>query len=402
MAKRAFENEKAPYNNISKVLMVLFATFALSLGAFIFISFQSAYGSYGLNKPLPVDDVMLSAGYANTDGKWLTVRSGVPVMIEFDYKDNICKKNDYCFFIEPVMRSNTPYLDRGTLEKILTSDITPDGSGGYLTEPRSYSSFQWEKYPVIAHAGGAYRTGDEIYYYSNSHEALVQNYSLGCRVFEFDIFPTSDDKLALVHDWRVVGNDMTEPISSLEWLSTEIYGDRLLDGGLTPMLLDDLLDEMLVNPDMFIVTDTKSNLYTADEARHHFEIICSEAAKRDPSLLNRIIPQVYDAETYEIVRSVYHFPGMIFTCYSTPWKGKDIVEFCSKHDDIKAVTAQHSISRLSGKSIQRLHDLDISLFYHTVYTYEELAACFEGGADGVYTGVFTPEDIYNYGLLPRP
>ena len=51
--------------------------------------------------------------------------------------------------------------------------------------------------PRIAHAGGQFNGAT----YTNSLEALDQNYEAGFRAFEIDLSFTSDGELVCLHDW---------------------------------------------------------------------------------------------------------------------------------------------------------------------------------------------------------
>jgi glycerophosphoryl diester phosphodiesterase len=69
-------------------------------------------------------------------------------------------------------------------------------------------------YTLIAHAGGTLFDRDgAMLTYTNSKEAIEQNYRRGHRVFEIDFSLTRDGYLAAVHDWehgkRLTGENWT-------------------------------------------------------------------------------------------------------------------------------------------------------------------------------------------------
>lgn len=327
-----------------------------------------------------------------------TAGDQIPVSISFDYEKGICRKNDYEFRIDPIEENDRYFLKKEELERILTSTITYE-RGSYQVTRNDYSDYDWAHDPLIAHAGGTVRDIGALTDYTNSYDALYQNYSLGMRVFEFDMYPTSDDEIALAHDWIMFfGPESRERLSTREWLAYRFNEELSARGGYRTMMIGNLLDEMIVNPDMFIVTDTKSFEFPPEEIRHHFEIIRDEAMKRDPDLLKRIIPQLYNIEMYDIVKSVYPFPNMIFTCYAAPEESAVIVDFCIDHEEIQAVTAPLGAGRLTPEEIEKLHKNGRTLYYHSIYTYAEMVQSFAEGADGIYTGIFTPDDIRDYQL----
>ena len=145
-----------------------------------------------------------------------------------------------------------------------------------------------------------------------------------------------------------------------------------------------------------MITDTKSSEFPQEVVKSQFEIIYKEAVVRDPKLLNRIIPQIYNEEMYNVVQSIYEFPNLIFTCYATTEPGNEIVEFCIHHKEFKAITAPYAKQRLTDEDKQKLHQNGLKLYYHSIYTYEEMVESFKNGADGIYTGILTPDDVRNY------
>lgn len=96
---------------------------------------------------------------------------------------------------------------------------------------------------MVAHAGGAIREKEYNTFYTNSLEALQQNYSLGHRLFEMDFYLTSDKKLAAVHDWNQFGNKDDVALSSDEWKKFKAYGSPETPSRFTTMLVGDVLDQ---------------------------------------------------------------------------------------------------------------------------------------------------------------
>ena len=134
------------------------------------------------------------------------------------------------------------------------------------------------------------------------------------------------------------------------------------------MLIEDLLDEMLVNKDIFIITDTKAFEITEEEAKLQFQLIYDEAMKRDPELLNRVIPQIYNEEMYDMVSSVYEFPSIIYTVYATSSSGDEIISFSSQRDNIKVITAPVNDARFDETTINKLHESGLLIYNHTIHT----------------------------------
>ncbi|MEY8481361.1 glycerophosphodiester phosphodiesterase family protein [Lachnospiraceae bacterium 48-21] len=350
----------------------------------------------------PVKDVMLSDGYKEEEPYVFEKNvSGKDISVSFDFKEKLCSKNQYEFPLDDVVRENDSvfYVKRDKLESILNCKLEYR-KGTVAVDSVNYEAHEWTEFPaLIAHAGGTIREKEYNSYYTNSLEALVTNYNLGHRVFEFDFYLTSDQKLAAVHDWVQFGYQDGTALSSEEWKNFKTYGSPVTEGRYTTMLVEDILDEMMVNKDIFIVTDTKAFEITDEETRLQFQLIYDEAMKRDPELLNRFIPQIYNEEMYEMLASIYHFPSIIYTIYATTASAEQIMNFSVQHDNIKVITAPVSDLRFGEEEIDTLHSSGLLLYNHTIHTYAELSAGRAKGVDGFYTGLLLPRDINLYEQL---
>ena len=89
--------------------------------------------------------------------------------------------------------------------------------------------------------------------YTNSYEALTQNYFRGHRAFECDFLLTSDNELVACHDWGSgeEGDPSTIPTEQ-EFMEAKILGKY------TPMSIEDIVRFMDEHPDIYLITDTKS------------------------------------------------------------------------------------------------------------------------------------------------
>ena len=253
----------------------------------------------------PVTEVLAAAGYTSiAENVYTTSGSKKSITLVFDYKAETCTKNYYTFSLTDAVITDditdAYYVKKETLEEILNQDLDFEADAFRFSTPASLSSISWfELSPLIAHAGGAVR--EDVYnsYYTNSLDALIQNYDLGHRIFEFDFNLTSDNNLACIHNWKQFGYCDGTVLSSEEWKNFKTFGKPVTEGRYTTMLIGDLLDEMMVNKDIYVVTDTKE---TGEAAKTEFQIIYEEAMKRDPELLNRIIPQIYNFKMYDYVK----------------------------------------------------------------------------------------------------
>lgn len=356
---------------------------------------------------LPLDVCMSLAGYTKTNGdsfEYETTISHIPVTVYFDFDNNICSKNEYRFDLIDVSYNlrDVTYIRKDCLSSIINYEFKVSESGeitcSKTTDSYNYDSHEWTDGQLIAHAGGGYRDTENGFYsyYTNSSEALVQNYNLGARVFEFDFSLTSDNRLAAVHDWNDFGNMNGEPLSSEEWENASTVAKPLTDGTYTTMLVEDILDQMMVNQDMYLVTDVKYDNTSQEEIEQEFSTIVTAANERDPDLIKRIVPQIYNEEMYDWVMSVYNFPSIIFTCYKTDASADEIITFCSSKDNIHVITAKYEDKRFDEEAVISLHESGLLFYNYTVSTFTKMYDGLANGVDGIYSNTLLPQDFEVY------
>jgi len=344
---------------------------------------------------LPLQNSMMLSGYSEVPTREHTYTKydkGQKIYIIFDIHSGVCKKNDYIFSIvdSTEIIQETLYIKKEKLESIVNYIFTcsDDMFETIEAQKKTYTAHEWTEIfqPLIAHAGGVMRSETSNARYTNSLESLIQNYDLGHRVFEFDFHFTTDRELAAIHDWKRFGNKDGIVMSSEQWRETGVdaNGTRY-----TSMLIGDILDQMVINKDIFLVTDTKSYAHAAEQ----FQIIHDEAMRRDSELLDRIIPQIYNREMYSTVTDIYPFQSIIFTLYLTKEKNKEIISFVKKHDDIKVVTMPGYGERMETNIIKKLAKIDKLVYSHSQNTYEDITALINMGVYGIYTDYLIPKDF---------
>ncbi len=345
----------------------------------------------------PVSDTLRLAGFIESSKNiYQKTISSKDITLTFDYEKNICRKNIYSFSIKDSYLSEKSsdkyYIKKELLEQIINVELSYSSETITVTSPSSGSGIKWyATTPLIAHACGAVRENGYISRYTNSLEALAQNYDLGQRIIEIDLCFTSDGDLALVHDWNKFGNQNGTPLSSEEWKNFKTFGKPITDGRYTTMLIGDILDEMLVNQDMYIVTDIKNKDATSAKA---FQIIYDEAIKRDASLLYRIIPQIYNEKMYDYINEIYSFPSLIFSCYATTASASQIISFCNMHDEIDVITIPYNDSRFTKKIIQETTKEGKRFYTHTINSMQDFIYGKSLGIYGFYSDELLLSDIY--------
>ncbi len=364
---------------------------------------------------VPLVETMKASGYSQgkdtgTGYFFYKRHANMEIDVTFDLEKEICRKNEYDFDLADSCMElrDVWYIKEDALDAITNRSA----------KEMDYKNHPWTEERLIAHAGGGVRdaNGGYISSYTNSYEALVQNYNLGCRVFEFDFALTNDGRLAAVHDWKNHGNMNGEPVSSKQWDKLGAVAKPLTPGTYTSIYVEDILDQMLVNEDMYVVTDVKFDDLSEEEIRSQFEKICGAARSRDASILNRIIPQVYSPEMYDWIMEIYPFQSVIFTCYKTEMSAQEIIDFCAGKENIHVITTQYqavaiedklalttavddtdtideSVFRFTSADIDAIHAKGMLIYNFTVSSYTKMYDCLSRGIDGIYSNNILPQDM---------
>lgn len=232
--------------------------------------------------------------------------------------------------------------------------------------------------PYIAHACG----GIDDRTYTNSREAFLHNYELGQRVFEIDFNLTEDGKLVASHtewDWR----QMTK--TDLPYTS-ENFDQLALHGEYETLDCAEVIDLLIAHPDAYLITDTKDQ--TQDKVMLGFAQLVHCAKQRQPEVLERIIPQIYNEDMLTWISSIYPFRSVIFTLYATSATPHSVLDFCL-NSGVRFITIS---SALINEDLVSLWDtLGIHIGAHTVNDKEEIARLFDLGVDMIYTDFVTPD-----------
>jgi len=338
-----------------------------------------------------IDKIVICEGYylsGKTDDTVVYKKDRTDIMpemvIRLDLKNEKAYKNEFVFDIKDCaeIKNGIIYLESESIKSILNINIAQDGNDLQIS-PLTFPVHGWTQIAngIVAHAGGCVdaKTGG-----INCREAVINSYNHGDRVFEMDFNLTSDGKLAVVHDWD--GYDGMK--SSEEWKKIKIWDI------FTSMMLGDVLDIMLVNKDMFLITDTKSFDYTPEQIAEQFKILVDTAKEKDPSLglLNRIIPQLYNPPMYNTVMKQYKFKSLIFTLYETPPEDEGTaINFVKKRPEIKVVTM--APPRNTPEMVKTVNDSGRYVYLHTINDLQEIADDKKAGIRGFYTDFIFPSQV---------
>jgi len=234
--------------------------------------------------------------------------------------------------------------------------------------PDSHKTLQ-ESIRYITHAAGTIDGMNG----SNSLEALQQAYDAGCRYVEIDFQFTADGELACIHDWyRQYTSAILADGTALtleEFKACRIY-DRY-----TPLWLGSLADFMTDHPDLYIITDIKTDNPRA----------ASLIGERYPGLTDRFIIQIYDGSEYDAVRDA-GFDHIIYTLYMLDWNSKtDTAALCryAAGHPLLGYTFSYELCSVEGY-VDGMLQAGVPLYIHTVNG-DDQQQYFDMGITGIYT-----------------
>lgn len=252
--------------------------------------------------------------------------------------------------------------------------------------------YTWaENNRTVAHAMGGY----DGHTYINSLEAFLYNYELGHRVFEVDFRISADNVLVAAHEWRDVYLMQYRAHASEEYpyppLTVEEFTGEYLLESQTALTIDNVVELMIEYPDIYIITDTKETMDT--NLMYVFEEIVSAAEYYDPSILNRIIPQIYSFDMYQPLFELYDWKSAIFTMYQigSSISPSEVFDFTYSHG-IKAITAPFNKS--PGDFCRSIDETGGYVYLHTYNTLTDIASLAKSRSIyGVYTDFLPPDAL---------
>jgi len=273
-----------------------------------------------------------------------------------------------------------------TMLALLLTFVTPF----YLMSPAPPQVPDWTEYSLIAHGMGGMEGETTL---TNSREAFVANYERGFRVFEADLRLSADGRLVALHDWtaflygaRGQGDPDPKDRKPIAWST---FKSLKVGRKYETLDISDIVRLLERYPDAYIVSDTKDR--TLDLARKEFKLIADALASSPmPDIGDRFIPQIYNPEMYEELRTLYPFSSYIYTLYGSNVTETEVIRFVKATPRIKAVTMP--TSRVNAAFVSKLSKLGVKTYTHTVNDPSEYEAYRKLGIDGVYTDFLKPEE----------
>jgi len=255
---------------------------------------------------------------------------------------------------------------------ILSNDLLKDIMNDNLIEKDNQSRENKDIEPqlYISHAGGRV----EGLSYTNSRESIDKSYDNRYKLIELDMEWTSDNSLALIHDWQ----GYVEQAFSVEQkkYSTEEFKSFEMINGLTQMTIDDLVEWLREHEDIYIVTDIKTDNVEA------LELI----SQMYPDVVDQFIPQIYFIDQYIPVQGM-GYKNIILTLYLSNYTDEELIDFV-KRQDLFALTMP--INRAMTDLPFKLKQENVFVYAHTINDMETKQTLEENGVDGFYTDDLLP------------
>lgn len=233
----------------------------------------------------------------------------------------------------------------------------------------------------IGHAAGGYQKST----YTNSIDALEQNYSEGLRFFEIDFMKTKDRKIVCIHDWR-------NGYLNYDEFKRKQYDQANFLMKFNNCDLDTLGEFLAARPDASLILDTKidEEKEGREDAVSFFKEITRHLTEKYQIAIGRIVPQAYSLdETKEYKASGY--PNVIFTLYKVK-APKEFAQAC-KLDGVAITVHVSLIIKGSVKVSAANAPNHCPIFVHPVEKLDQLAEAMKIAPQvrGIYTSFLRPE-----------
>ena len=219
----------------------------------------------------------------------------------------------------------------------------------------------------IIHATG----GIDGLTYTNSKEALENTIHNGGKVVEIDFDYTTDGYLVCYHKPNDISKYMKQDFTLNEFLNTKIKGKY------TPMTIENVIEIMEQNPELYVSIDTKHEEIT--EVVEDIVGICE-----NKGVLNRFIVQCFYPGEKSKVAKIYNFPedNYIFAAYKYSKNPFKVLKVCYE-ENYNVVATKNG--NWDSKILKLFDSKNIYVYLHTINNPEVMAEVFNAGTYGIYT-----------------
>ena len=238
---------------------------------------------------------------------------------------------------------------------------------------------------TVAHGFGAMGS-TKSKAYSNSLDAFETNYELGQRVFEVDFDITNDYVTVCSHDeafWRQNAN-----ISDDVEFTHENFMNSLIYEKYKPLDYKGILDLLNKYEDIYIITDTK--YLEKDKIYLQFSQLVNYANEVNPSVLDRLVPQIYNEDMFGYVMNIHPFKSIVYTLYQTEWTAEEVAEFCVE-TGIKYVTVYYEYLEDYEAELWNAYGINIAI--HTLNDLDLAKEYINKGVKMIYTDELLPSQF---------
>jgi len=206
---------------------------------------------------------------------------------------------------------------------------------------------------------------------TNSREAFLHNYERGFRAFEFGTQFSADGILFGISE------AMRTP--RFTFLQEQEVADYTL------MPFEEIVELMLEFDDWYLITNTKyhDNLQALQST---FEYMLNAVNNVEPSLLNRIVVQVYNRHMYYFMINNFPFGAYIYCLHTSGDSIEALLGFVEKNG---LAVVSMPVSRATPELVESLNQLGVDSFIKS-NDLHEIRDMFERGVTGVYTDFVTP------------
>lgn len=246
--------------------------------------------------------------------------------------------------------------------------------------------YSWvDKQHTVSHGFGAMGSSKSKTY-SNSLDAFKTNYDLGQRVFEVDFDITNDLVTVCSHDeafWRQNAN-----ISDDIDFTYENFMNSLIYEKYQPLDYKGIIDILNEYEDVYIITDTK--YLDKDKIYLQFSQLVNYANEVNPSVLDRLVPQIYNEDMFGYVMNIHPFKSIVYTLYQTEWTAERVAEFCVE-TGIKYVTVSYEYLEDHEAKLWNAYGINIAV--HTINDLDLAKEFINKGVKMIYTDELLPSQF---------
>lgn len=255
--------------------------------------------------------------------------------------------------------------------------VAGETNGQYTLRPVQISGDEWfVDAPLIRHAGGQIDGNT----YTNSAEAIAKSLSENQNFIEMDFRYTSDGHLVCAHAWYDVYVDDYMPTLA-EFLATPVQGKY------TALTAGDVIDIMVQNPQMYLVTDVKD-----EDTLPSVITELVNLADRDSQVLDRFIVQLYTGHEKSDIQAIYPFADsqFLFTTYKWGIWQHEVAAICNE-ENISVIAVPYE--EMPDEDAAYMQELGFTVYEFTVNRADYARQSRDRGISGFYTDALFEADL---------